>query len=199
MMRRIGTFTLAAALLLTACDGGSTDPDDDVVVPEDRLTFIRFAEGVTLPVRDTSFVVTAGTDFRLELFTEDSVRFLRFELDDETLLRRPNGTAFQAGDTVTIHLTIPGDAFVFHFEPSGLVFHPDAPAELEIEYDVADDDYDDDGDIDGDDDAYESELYIWRQEAPGLPWMRMGKVHVEDLNEIEAELGGFTGFALAGN
>lgn len=189
---------LALAALTVGCDEDPMPPGGGPV-PEDELTFVRFAEGVTLPVRDTSFVVTAGESFELRLFTTDGDEFFEFDLEDESLLRRPDGSPFSEGDTITIHLTIPGEAFIFRFEPSGLVFDPAAPARIEIEYDIADDDFDDDGDVDEDDEEFEGEFALWQQESPGDPWVRLGSVQVEELDEIEAEIHGFTGFALAGN
>lgn len=192
-----------AGLVLAGCDD-STRPDEKLV-PTEELVFARFSETVSLPVRDTSFVAYYGVDTRLELFTdpepgEDSGdRFFEFRVGDESLLRHPDGRLFQPGDSVVIRVTIPGDAFVFHLEPSGLVFDPAEPAELEIDYGEANPDLDDDGDTDEDDLDFERQLSIWKQEAPGDPWRRLGSVQVEDLDEIEAEITSFTGFALAGN
>lgn len=194
-----------ASLCLIGCDDGGTQPDDDDVVPTEELAFTRFAESVTLPVRDTSFVAYYGQEARLELFTapepgEDSgERFLEFRVGPESLLRHPDGSPFQPGDSVVIRVSIPGDAFVFYFEPSGLVFDPEEPAELEIEYANADPDLDDDGDEDEEDLEFERELSIWKQESAGDPWVRLGSAQVEELDEIEAEITSFTGFALAGN
>ena len=200
------TWCVAVLATLTiGCDGGSTRPDEEETATTEELAFVRFAESVTLPVRDTSFVAYYGADARLELYTdpepgEDSGdRFFEFRLDDESLLRHPDGTPFQAGDSVVIHVSIPGDAFIFHLEPSGLVFNPAEPAELEIDYGKADPDLDDDGDEDADDAEFELELAIWKQEAPGDPWVRLGSAQLEELDEIEAEITSFTGFALAGN
>ena len=203
-MRKTWLMVSMALMALVGC-GDTTEPRRDVIVPTEELVFTRFAESVTLPVRDTSFVAYYGEDARLELFTapepgEDSgSRFFEFRVRSGSLLRHPDGSAFQPGDSVVIHVTIPGDAFTFYFEPSGLVFNPAEPAELDIDYGKADPDFDDDGDLDEDDGAFEGELSIWRQEQPGDPWLRLGSVQVEELDEIEAAITSFSGFALAGN
>jgi len=204
-MRKTGIWAvLAGTMAMVACDG-TTEPDDEIILPTEQLTFARLAAGVTVPTRDTSFVVTAGEEFILELRTdpepgdEDGEEFFQFELDQASLLRRPDGTLFQPGDTITIHVSIPGNDFIVYFEPSGLRFDPGEPAELQWSYGDADDDLDDDGDIDDDDLEFEGDLAIWRQEQPGDPWLRMGGIHEIELDEIEIDITGFTGFALAGS
>lgn len=205
MRKAFGVGVLVSAALVAGCEG-STEPDRVVIVPTDELVFAQLESGVTVPTRDTSFVVTAGERIEVELFTDpepgddDGQEFLEFEVDEDALLRRPDGTSFQPGDTITIRITVPGDAFIFHFEPSGLVFNPNRPAELKISYGDADDDFDDDGDVDDDDQAFESDLTIWRQQVLGGDWQRLGaSVHSVELDEIEIDVEHFTGFALAGN
>lgn len=206
MRKAYGVGVLAVAAVLAGCEG-STDPDDDDVVPTSDLVFVELEDGVTIPTRDTSFVVTAGEEFTLELRTdpepgdEDGTEFFEFELDEESLLRRPDGTPFQIGDTITIRVRVPGDAYVFYFEPSGLVFSPDDPAEMKISYGDADEDFDDDGDVDDDDERFETtDLTIWRQQVLGGDWDRLGaRIHEIELDEIEFDVEHFTGFALAGN
>ena len=207
MRRLIGLGMVAAAVVLAGCSD-STDPgdDDDDVVPTSELTFARLESGVNVPTRDTSFVVTAGEEFQIELLTdpeageEDGEEFFEFELEEESLLRRPDGTPFQPGDTITITITVPGNEYAFFFEPSGLVFNPNRPAEMKISYIDADDDFDDDGDTDDDDVAFEGDLSIWRQNVLNGPWENIGAtIHSIETDEIEFDVEHFTGFALAGN
>ena len=196
---------LAGAVLFVGCDD-TTEPDDDGAVPTAELVFAELEAGVTVPNRDTSFVVTAGEEIEIELRTDpepgddDGTEFFEFEVDADALWRRPDGSPFQPGDTITITVHIPGDEYVFYFEPSGLRFNPDRPAELKLSYGDADDDYDDDGDIDEDDQDFETELAIWRQEVLGGDWERLGAtIHSIEADEIEIDIEHFTGFALAGN
>lgn len=206
MRRLIGQGMIAAAVVLAGCESSTDSGDDDDVVPTEDLTFVELESGVTIPTRDTSFVVTAGQEFQLELRTnpepgdDDGTEFFELDIDQETLLRRPNGTLFQPGDTITITVAVPGDAYVFYFEPSGLVFNPDDPARIKISYGDSDDDLDDDGDVDDDDQVFETDLSIWRQEVPLGEWENIGAtIHSIETDEIEFDVEHFTGFALAGN
>jgi hypothetical protein len=54
-----------------------------------------------------------------------------------------------------------------------------------------------DGDIDADDRRAEPLLAVWRQEAPGQPWLKLTSNVEIELDEIEADLTGFSGYALA--
>src|SRR5687768_15944645 len=83
------------------------------------------------------------------------------------------------------------------FQPAGLRFNPSVSAELRIRYAHADDDFDDDGDVDEDDDRAEQLLSLWRQEQPGDPWVRIGSVVVEEFEDVEGDLFGFTHYAIA--
>lgn len=197
---------LLGALLVPAlvgCDGG---PD---VTPPDSSepTFLRpAASAPPLLTRDTAVVATRGEDLRVELFYEDpdapgqpGERFLRFELDDASLARYPEdhpaaGAAFEPGDTVTIRIRVSGDTLLAEFEPTGLRFDPDEPAELELRYVEADPDFDGDGD---DDPELEDEIDLWRQEQPGAPWVRIGDVKDLERDELRAFLESFTRFAAA--
>ena len=206
-MRDLLKYGMLVGLLLVGACADSTEPDDDDDdVDGSELTFVSLESGVNVPTRDTSFVVTAGEEFELELFTdpepgdEDGEEFFEFEIDEESLLRRPDGTPFQPGDTITITVSVPGDDYVFYFEPSGLVFNPNRPAEMKITYIDADDDFDDDGDVDDDDVDFEQDLSIWRQNVLNGPWENIGAtIHSIETDEIEFDVEHFTGFALAGN
>ena len=206
-MRDLLKYGLLLGLVMAGACDDSTDPDEDGdTVAETELTFARLESGVDVPTRDTSFVVTAGEGIRIELMTDpepgddDGEEFFEFELDEESLLRRPDGTLFQPGDTITIRIQVPGNEYKFYFEPSGLVFNPSEPAEMKISYIDADEDFDDDGDVDDDDQSFESDLTIWRQQVLGGDWELLGAtIHEIESDEIEFDVEHFTAFALAGN
>jgi hypothetical protein len=182
----------AALLALGGCDDGTT-ASGTLVVPESELEFVTLRAGAPpLTTTDTSFWAVRGEDRELEIRFQGQggsggSRFLELEIDDDALLRRPDGTPFALGDSVEIFVTIEEGFFRVQFEPSGLEFNPDRPAELEIEYGEAEDEFLD----------RELEFDLWRQEQPGEPWERIGSVQIDDLDEVEADLLGFTRFALA--
>lgn len=201
----------ALGLALLACgDDPPTSPDGDAspdTVPASELAFVRQAEDAPpLLTTDTSFVATRGEDLRVELFYEDpdepdtpGERFLRFELEDESLERYPedhprSGAVFGPGDTITISLRISPDTLKADFSPAGLRFNPDERAELEMRWIEADRDVDDDGE---EEPEFEEEVDIWKQETPGDPYVRVGELKDFERDELRAFLDSFTIFAVA--
>ena len=71
------------------------------------------------------------------------------------------------------------------------------PAQLKIEYGEADGDYNEDGQVNGTDAAIKTQLAIWRQEQLGQNYMSVSTVNVEELDECNADLTGFTRYAIA--
>ncbi|MFL5516328.1 MAG: hypothetical protein ACJ8DJ_09230, partial [Gemmatimonadales bacterium] len=124
--------------------------------------------------------------------------YLRLRVDAATLLALPDGTPVAQGDSVLIHVRVEDPTeMLFELEPSGLRFNPAAPARLKIHYDHADGDLNDDGLVDASDSTIETRLAIWRQESPGDPFVRLSSVLSLELDEVEADLTGFSRYALA--
>ncbi|MGH7477035.1 MAG: hypothetical protein ACRELD_12145 [Longimicrobiales bacterium] len=202
-MHRSKSILVAAVLLAPGC-GDSTAPEAEAV-PESQLEFVRFpADLQPLVTRQGSVWAVKGESselvlrYQAEPGEDEGEEFLEFDIPGNALLRRPDGTLFQRGDSVLITVTVDdGGRFLFHFEPSGLVFDPDHAPELEITYRRVGGDLNGDGTVDDDDDDLEDRMSLWRQERPGLPWFRIGTVKFEDLDEVEAEIFSFTGFAIA--
>jgi hypothetical protein len=207
MRHRTHTALLAAALIAACSDstGGGGGRND--------LTFLRLAGAAPPLCADSNGAKfgkdPAGQDQEIALVfpvsgnladcaggaTED---FLRLKLKKISLLRYPDGNLIANGDSVFIYVKWVGsDSILFDLQPTGLVFDPDDPAELKIEYGEASDDLNHDGNVDGEDDTIEHELDIWRQERPGDPFVRVGTAKAEDSNEIEAKLNGFSRYAIA--
>jgi hypothetical protein len=192
---------LALPLAVLSCsdagDPAGLDPGE--AIDGEELTFLRFEptsfQGVP---RESSFWAVRGDSRRLELrSTTSGEKVFEFRVDDETLLRRPDGSFFAEGDSILITVTLdPGGRFVFDLQPSGLVFDPDEPAELKIRYTLADQDLNGDGVIDERDREFEVNLAVWKQEIPGDVWTKLASIEVDD-DELEAEITSFTGFALA--
>lgn len=197
-----GAVALLAAMTLAAC-GDSTGNDEREVVETSELGFLRLDETApAFPVTTKSFWAKRGTDREVRLYHEkvgdDSTEFLRFRVRDESLWERPNGTRFAVGDSVLITVTVVDLAnLIVDFQPSGLRFNPAEPAELKFEFSEADDDLDEDGDVDPDDWGLEQTLSIWRRESPTQPWVQLSSVVEVEIDEIEAEVLGFTNYAIA--
>ena len=197
-MRRLMSIL---AVLLAAC----TDPSGPPVKVEADLTFVR--QDPAAPPLDSTTVrfwahVDSATGVDLEYDDGAGVcgdDFLEFGVPAGSLYRKPDGTLFAPGDSVLITITVvDAELFQFEFEPAGLRFNPSLPAQLEIEYCNADPDFDDDGDVDDDDAAIErTQLGLWRQGAPGEPWVKLDADVDIEFDEIEADILGFSKYAVA--
>lgn len=194
---------LVCTIALLSCND-STGPEER---SESELTFVRPApDAPPLAVITQSVLVTKGLDAEIRMFYHarpgrtDSTEFLRLRFDPRSLLRRSDGTAILNGESVLVTVTAINTAtrLEVQLEPSGLRFDPDRPAELKIEFDECDHDFDEDGaEGDEDDDDIESRLSVWRQETVGALWTRLtSRIEVDD-DDVEAELTGFSNYALA--
>ncbi len=85
-----------------------------------------------------------------------------------------------------------------HFEPTGLVFNPSAPAQFKIWYTGADSDLDGNGGVDANDEYIRQVLLgIWVQERPGDPWESVAALHSLDDKVFTAALQHFSGYAVS--
>lgn len=209
-MRRRSVWGVAALVVmglsaLSGCDDVAAPEEEGV--PEEELQFLYFPEDLApLATRDTSFWAVAGEDREFVIHyrplpgeeNEDPEEFLEFDVPAEGLLRRPDGSLFAPGDSVEIRVEVdPDGRFLFNFSPSGLQFSPEHPAELEINYVRLNGDLNGDGEVDDEDEEIEQNMQIWKQEAPGDPWLPVGTIQIEGADELEAEITSFTGFAIA--
>ena len=199
---RLLPFLLVAAV--TACtDSGGPDTDD--VRPPGALTIIRLpaaSPAIWNPV--DSFYAKKGEDreLRINFANSDTTgpgeEYMRLRVDAGSLLNYPDGTPIAVGDSVLITVRVQDPALVqFEFQPAGLTFNPSLPAQLKIEYGETGGDFDDDGDVDAEDSNIEQIMAVWRQEQPGDSYLKLGGVKIEELNEIEADILGFTRYAIA--
>jgi hypothetical protein len=204
---RLATLAVAVALAgaMAGCDSSGATAIDTEVRPTDAMHFLRLsvnAPPLSNPV--VSFYAKRGEDreafiyFRPKAGTSDSSLFLRFKVPGASLERRPDGTLFRQGDStlITIRVTDPS-RMILDFQPSGLRFAATPPAELKIDFGEASDDLDGDGDEDALDTAHKLQLSLWRQEAAGLPWVRISSVLNFSAEELEAKLLGFSGYAIS--
>lgn len=199
MLRRLLLICGAAALL--SCSDSAAPSG----VPSTQLHVIR--QSTVAPplvaMRD-SFWAKVGDgrelhfNYRGATPADTGEEFLRFEVPGDALLRKPDGSAFQAGDSILITITVVDSShFLFRFEPAGLQFSPDHPARLKIEYLHADHDFNEDGVTNAADSTIEHILDVWRREGPTADWFHVGSVKFEDLDEIDANILSFTEYAIA--
>jgi hypothetical protein len=192
-------------LLITlgwSCGDGAGPPGP---VPTSRLHFVmQDSTAPPLLTDSVGFYARVGEDRRVALFYQGSSpgdtgeTFLEFEVRPNGLLKRPDGSAFQPGDSILISLAVVDPRqFIFTFGPPGLQFNPADPARLHIEYYHSDHDFNGDGHVDAGDDAAEGQLGVWQREPPDTLWGQIGSAKNEETDEIEATILSFTQFAVA--
>jgi hypothetical protein len=198
---------IAAAWLLAVIGCGGSGPSEPVpgeTRPETALNIIQLAANAP-PLFNTTvtFWAVRGQNARGELYFRNpdgsrAERYVRLDLSDRALLSYPDGRVFAPGDSVliTMRVTDPRQVLV-EFEPSGLRFNPDEPAELEIRYGHANHDFNRDGREDAEDHRIEQILSIWRQESAAEPFVRLGTIRIAELKELDARLVGFSRLAIA--
>jgi len=200
------TRVLVAAIATTvlSCSDPGDPNGNDETKPASELTILRLSEGSPLlfnPV--VSFYAVRGQNREARVFFDDGQgregdEYLRLRLDAATLVASPDGTEFADGDSVLITIRVLDPArTLFELEPSGLRLNAQDPAELRIRYQRVDGDLNEDGRVDVEDVAIEGTLAIWRQEKPGDPFVRLGTIVLDDLDEAQAALDGFSRYALA--
>lgn len=196
-------LTLAVTAAIAACGSDSVTAPEERPASELRLLTVA---STSPPVATTqaSFWAVKGKDAGVDLWyhalpgQRDSTKFLEFRMGGATLDRRPDGSVIAQGDSVLITLTVVSPTnLIVDFQPSGLKFSANDPAKLKMFFGACGDDLDRDGKVTSSDDAIEQQLSIWRQETPLSPWIKVSSLVVKDNKEIEAQLGGFTGYAIA--
>lgn len=196
-------LAVCCSLGIVGCGDGTAPAP--IARPADQLHFIRPAPtAATLPDTAVSFWAKRGEDRELRLFyvpqpgTTSGAEFLRFTVPAAALARRPDGSLFAPGDSVLISVrVIDPSRLIVEFQPSGLTFSPGSPARLRFELGETDSDLNGDGVVDSGDDTLKTQLSFWRQEAPGQQWVKVASDVFTDLDEVEANVFGFSGYALA--
>ena len=191
---------VALLALVAGCGADTTAPQQK---PTSELHFIAFASNAPA-IKDTvaSFYAKRGENREIRLryapVSGQSEEFLRFEVDAQALASRPDGSAFAQGDSILITVRLTDVRHLkFDFQPAGLRFSADHPARLRVEFAHCDRDLNGDGVLDPQDQQLLLTAGIWRQEATTDPWVRLaGTLHLE-IDEVEASILGFTGYAFA--
>jgi hypothetical protein len=196
-------LAVTASLAVPGCTN-DPGPSQPVVVPPSQLNVLRLPTGHHPLVSDTvSFYAKVGSNRQASLFFQNDQgqrgsEFLQFQIRADGLANRPDGTPFQPGDSILITITASPDSVLFDFQPHGLTFNPMHPAELSIEYEECHEDFNDDGQSGTPaDSTIQRQLAVWKQELLTDPFLKLQSVNFEDAEEMEAEVTGFTRFAIA--
>ena len=196
------------ALALLALTAGlscsdTTGPDTESRAATDLRLLAAPYSTPSLVTTQLSFYAVKGKPTAADIWYHarpgrtDSLKFLEFRLGPASLDRRPDGSTISAGDSVLITLTVTDQRhFIIEFQPAGLAFSTNDQATLKLIYAACGDDLNYDGKVDAADDAITQQLSIWRQEGPFQPWFKISSVVNGTAKEVNAQLDGFTGYAV---
>lgn len=192
-----GALGLLLVLSAAACGSDSTAPT--VQKPSTDLHFLRLAATApSLQSTVVSFYAKKGSDREVRVRFSNGEDFLRFRVFANSLLQRPDGSLFANGDSVLITITITDPTkLAADFQPAGLKFSPSNPARLQFEFGEADKDLNDDGVVNATDTSLIPQISTWRQETAGGEWLKVSSLVEVEINEVQADIFGFTGYALA--
>jgi hypothetical protein len=201
-LHHVSALGLALLLAVVASCSDSTAPQQKTT---SELHFLAFASNAPA-IQDTvvRFFAKLGEnrEIRLRYVTApgstNTEEFLRFEVPGNALAFHPDGTPFAQNDSIQISIRLTDlRHLIFDFQPAGLRFSPDHPARLRIEFAHCDKDLNGDGVEDAQDVSLLGTAGIWKQETPDQPWVRLADVLHFDTQEVDADILGFTGYALA--
>jgi len=208
-MRRAPLLFLVLVLGGTACHDDQTGPSSEhpmaQAVTSTTPHFLRAASNAPIIANPViKFSVKKGerrTVFMLyhaRPGQKDSTDLIRFRIRENSLLRRPDGSPIRAGESVQITLKLVDPVkLIVDFEPAGLRFNPQDPADLRIRWNETNPDVNRDGVINQQDAALKQQLKIWRRESSTQPWSRTQSVVNVPSEECELDLTGFTRYAVA--
>lgn len=204
LRQRLLPMLLAAmALPLLSCTDSTVPSNSDTRDPTD-LRLLTTPYG-TPPLARTSvsFYAVQGKATSAQIWYHarpgrtDSTTFLEFHVGAGSLATRPDGSTIAAGDSVLITVTVTDQShFLVDFQPSGLKFAAADQPTLRISFAACGDDLNYDGVVDAKDQAIMDALSFWRQESPFQPWKRVSSTVVQTTKDVNAQLGGFTGYAV---
>jgi hypothetical protein len=202
-MRRL-FFGLVAVAIVAACSNAS-GPVQTPGVPNSQLHIVLQDSSAPPLLADTaSFFAVLGQDRELRMYYQGAApgvageEFLRLKVPSGGLLSRPDGSLFQPGDSILITVTVlDPKKFAFDFQPTGLRFNPQDPAELTFEYVHSDHDFNNDGVADTADARIKSQLDIWQRQPSDTLWTRLQALNYESYEELDAKILHFTEHAIA--
>jgi hypothetical protein len=198
-MSRLSIAGMVVALwTAAACGGDSTGPTTDVKTTSD-LHFLRLsASAPQLQSTVVRFFAKKGEDREIRVRFKNGEDYLRFRVFASSLSQRPDGSLFAAGDSILITITIfDPTKLAADFQPAGLEFSSSTPARLQFEFGEADKDLNGDGAVNTIDTALIPQISTWRQETAGGTWLKINSATEIEINEVQADILGFSGYALA--
>lgn len=202
----LATMVIGAALAAACGDSTSSLGGSAGGRTDSEMHFMQTTDSTPpLAQKTLTFYAVSGRDTTVHLWYHaraghtDSTEFLRFHVRAGSLVNRPDGTPIAPGDSLPITITVVDTArMIVQFEPAGLTFAPSAPAHLTLNYSEASLDLNGDGQVGTLDLALQPLLALWRQEAVGQPWLMLPtSVSLADSDEVEADVPGFTRYAIA--
>jgi len=208
-MSRIPALVLLLALAACSAElptssatlrpGAAAASSNDSMEQPNFLEATPDAPSIANPV--IQFWATKGIDRTVRMYyhaaagRHDSVTFFSIRVRAKSLWRRPDGSAIANGDSVLITLTLADTThLVVDCQPSGLLFDPKYPATIRLSF--ANATVDDDGGTTVTTTITQA-LAIWRHESADSPWLPVASHEIAEANEVEGDIGGFTGYALA--
>ena len=198
-IRALVLLSFAAALSCT----DTTAPDETERAATDLRLLAAPYGTPTLANPEVSFYAVKGKNSGVDIWyrprdgQSDSSKFLEFRLGGASLDRRPDGSLIAQGDSVLISVSVTDPRhFVIDFQPSGLRFSANDLPKLKISFAACGDDLNYDGRVDGTDASMQASLSMWRQESPFQPWTKVPSSVCTSVKDVNAQLGGFTGYAL---
>ena len=196
MRNFIRSIVMLAIVVLGACSGDGSSLTE-TQRPTSGLHFIRLSASAP-PLQSTvvSFYAVKGQDREVRVKLSDGSDFLRFRVFSNSLDTRPDGTPIAQGDSILITITVPDPTvYAANFQPAGLKFV--SPARLQFEFADCDKDLNGDGVVNAADSALILQMSTWRQETASAPWVKIGSTVETNINEVQSDIAGFSGYALA--
>ena len=196
-------YSTLAVLLVFAAGCADTDPTTaptQANLLSSAPTFYRFSDAAfAVAEKSGSFWAVKGQQRGIVLrYSDTGAAFMRFDVPAAALAQRPDGSAFQAGDSVQISVQVDaGGDFIFRFEPSGLKFNNAAPAVLTLDHSRTNPDINGDGRANLGDFVASLTGGIWKQELPILPWIKLPTLNLSTTARTDVD--DFTGFGMAVN
>ena len=191
------TGVLVAVAAMWACSESVTRPESSMpMVPSlahgptpacaASIQVLEHGAAVSFDETEFSFTAIRGEELAVDIDYSSGDEFLEFQLDEASLLRYPDGTPFEDGDAIEITISIDPQCMTVTFGPPGLVFDPEDPGELSMDYTHA-----------AQIPTPETSIRIYRQEYPGDPWKVISGPPDTLEHDVDADIDSFTRFALA--